>query len=494
MSNGNEEQRKLNLLLLEDLQSDADIIQLQLRKYERGINVHHVMNKADFLEALENNQFDIIISDYSLPQYTGMEAVKHVRLHFEHLPFIICTGSMNEETAVACLKAGADDYVLKESLGRLPSAISAAIEAKKILFEKQEAEQNLIASEENFRALAENAPDNIYKIERNGNILYVNRDIQSHKKEELIGKNIVDLVKGHNKEILLNNFSKAFDEGINISVEIEGDAHVEDDQWYLCRIGPVLKNGKVESLIFIPSNITNRKKAELELLFLNEKLSHLTQHLENVRDEEKKKIAMEIHDQLGQELTGNKLGLFWIQQHIKQNGLAKANEAEVLEKIAYLVDLTTQTIETVRRIAHELRPVVLDDIGLIPAIEWHVENFNRNHKCSCDLTIDTGNCTFDKDLSTAIYRITQEALTNINRHARASKAKVALFTDKEFLHLDIEDNGVGINKELAMKSKSLGLFGIHERLKAWKGEIELDGAPGKGTKINIRIPLKNLTV
>ena len=168
MSNDNKEQNKLNLLLLEDLQSDADIIKLQLRKYERGINVHHVMNKADFLAALENNKFDIIISDYSLPQYTGMEAVKHVRLHFEHLPFIICTGSMNEETAVACLKAGADDYVLKESLGRLPSAISAAIEAKKVLFEKQEAEQNLIASEENFRALAENAPDNIYKIERSG--------------------------------------------------------------------------------------------------------------------------------------------------------------------------------------------------------------------------------------------------------------------------------------------------------------------------------------
>ncbi len=481
----------IKLLLLEDLQSDADIIQLQLRKYEKKIKTRHVLGKAEFLKALEEERFDVVISDYSLPQYTGMEAVQHVREHFEYLPFIICTGSVNEETAVACLKAGADDYVLKESLGRLPSAIKAAIEAKRTLQEKKQAEQDLVESEENFRAIAENAPDNIYKITREGVILYVNRDIQGLSKESLIGRNITDLVQGNNREKLLKQFRISFDEAKQSTLEIEGDAQ-DNSHWYLCRIGPVLKNGKVESLIFIPSNITTRKKAELELRSMNKKLSKLTQHLENVRDEEKKKIAMEIHDQLGQELTGNKLGLFWIQQHIKQHGMAQANEKEVLDKIDYLVDLTTQTIQTVRRIAHELRPVVLDDIGLIPAIEWHVENFNKNHQCTCDLIIDTGNCIFDKDLSTAIYRITQEALTNINRHAKASEAKVALYLKNEHLHLDIEDNGVGIDREAALKSKSLGIFGIHERLKAWKGEIELIGEPGKGTKINIRIALKNI--
>lgn len=481
----------IKLLLLEDLQSDADIIQLQLRKYEKKIKTRHVLGKADFLKALDEDTFDVVISDYSLPQYTGMEAVKHVREHHEYLPFIICTGSVNEETAVACLKAGADDYVLKESLGRLTSAIEAAIEAKQILQEKKKAEQNLVESEENFRAIAENAPDNIYKITKEGVILYVNRDIQGLSRETLIGRNIIDLVEGNNREKLLQEFQVSFDEARQSTFEIEGDAQ-DNAQWYLCRIGPVLKDEKVESLIFIPSNITTRKKAELELRSMNKKLSKLTQHLENVRDEEKKKIAMEIHDQLGQELTGNKLGLFWIQQHIKQHGLAQANEEEVLEKINYLVDLTTQTIQTVRRIAHELRPVVLDDIGLIPAIEWHVENFNKNHNCSCDLIIDTGNCIFDKDLSTAIYRITQEALTNINRHAKASKSKVALYLKEDYLHLDIEDNGVGIDREAALKSKSLGIFGIHERLKAWKGEIDLNGEPGKGTKINIRIALKNI--
>ncbi|MGB1033305.1 MAG: sensor histidine kinase, partial [Flavobacteriales bacterium] len=239
-------------------------------------------------------------------------------------------------------------------------------------------------------------------------------------------------------------------------------------------------------------NLVEKEKAEKELKELNDRLSDLTRHLQNVRDEEKKKIAMEIHDQLGQELTGNKLGLYWIQQQIKQHGIAKVNEEEVQEKINYLLDLNTQTINTVRRIAHELRPVVLDDIGLLPALEWHVDNFNKNETCKCDLILETENLIFDKELSTAIYRIAQEALTNINRHAQASKASLALYTDQEFLHLEIKDNGVGAIKDEAMKSRSMGLFGMRERLKAWDGDWDLQTAPNQGTKICIKIKLKKL--
>lgn len=362
--------RPLKVLLLEDLDSDADIIQLKFKKFEHEVDCFHVKNKQEYLEALNHGPYDCIISDYGLLQYTGMDAVKELRSKDAYTPFIICTGNLNEETAVACIKAGADDYVLKESLGRLNSAIAGAILAKRNLLEKEQAES--------------------------------------------------------------------------------------------------------------------------ELIELNQRLTALTHHLQNVRDEEKKKIAMEIHDQLGQELTGNKLGLYWIQQQIKQHGIAKVNEEEVQDKITYLLDLNTKTIDTVRRIAHQLRPVVLDDIGLIPALEWHVNNFNKNDKCKCGLILDAENVTFKKELSTAIYRIAQEALTNINRHAQASEANLALYADSKFLHLVVEDNGVGAIKEEALKSRSLGLFGMRERLKPWNGKWDMQTAPNQGTKIHIKIELQNI--
>lgn len=480
-------EQTLRILLLEDLQSDAALIQLQLRKVERDKEVKHTKNQAEFEQALKDFKPHLILSDYSLGQYTGMEALVHTKKINRYIPFIICTGSINEATAVACIKAGADDYVLKDALGRLSSAAENALDSKVNLIEKEEAIQNLQQSEENFRALAENAPDSIFRVDRSGTILYANRKTDETESGSMIGSKITDFVSQQYREELQNRLEQVFSDKLQQTLEIQGDINANNDPWYLCRMGPVLKDGEVASIVLIASNITKRKRAELELKELNEKLQHLTRHLENIRDEEKKKIAMEIHDQLGQELTGNKLGLFWIQQHLKTNGFEKADYDQVMEKITYLIDLTTQTIQTVRRIAHELRPVVLDDIGLIPALEWHVENYNSHHQTECHLEIEMGDYQFDKELATAIYRMTQEALTNINRHAKAKNAWVTFKETDQQIQLSIKDDGVGIDMDKALKSKSLGLFGIKERLKNWGGEIDIVGTPNEGTTINIFI-------
>lgn len=483
----------LRILLLEDMDMDAELVMLQLDRMGDEYQLDHAKNKSEYFEKLEHGTYDLIISDYALPQFTGMEAVKHLRQNDLYTAFIICTGSVNEETAVACIKAGADDYVLKDSLGRLTSAISTSLKSKATLIERDRAEIELKASEENFRALAENAPDNLYKLKPDGTILYVNRSADGYSIEELQGMNILDRTGDENRENLKNAIEKSYNEKTNLTIEITGDPNDQTSKWYSCNIGPVLdKRGHVDSLIFIPHDITQRKRAELEMLELNERLSNLTQHLHNVTDQEKKKIAMEIHDQLGQELTGHKLGLFWIQQHIKQNGIANVNEEELMERINHLIDLNTQTIQTVRRIAHELRPVVLDDMGLLAALEWYVENFNKNPKCQCDLELNVPNVAFNKDISTTLYRIVQEGLTNVNRHAEASWASVSLIAEAENLMLTIEDNGVGTDKEKALQSKSMGLFGMRERLKTWEGNWDMETAPGAGTKIIIQIPLKNL--
>ncbi|MFM1931556.1 MAG: hypothetical protein RL226_859 [Bacteroidota bacterium] len=489
----NQEDGVLRVLLLEDLLSDAELIKLNLRKLQMDKRVEHVTNRADFEAALTRFVPHLILSDYSLPQFTGMEALELIKAHNPYIPFIICTGSVNEETAVACIKAGADDYVLKDSMGRLPSAIENAIAAKMNLVARHRADIELSKSEENFRALAQNAPDNIYKIARDGEILYVNCDIDGIPKEKVIGMKIYDFVNEENKRKMRRAIETSFDRALTVSVEIEGNPEDPESQWYFCRIGPVMENDRVKSLVFISSNITERVKAERELYELNEKLHHLTQHLETIRDEEKKKIAMEIHDQLGQELTGNKLGLFWIKQQLLADGLDPKRMAPIVEKVDYLVDLTTQTIQTVRRIAHELRPVVLDDIGLIPAIEWHVGNYNKNHEnTTCHLHIEVGDLHFEKDFSTAIYRITQEALTNINRHAEAKNAWISILVENDSLLLKIEDDGKGIDIHSAMKSKSLGLFGMRERIKKWGGEFQMKGEKNKGTIITLTFSLPSL--
>jgi two-component system sensor histidine kinase UhpB len=482
----------LKVLLLEDMFTDAELIKLELRQLDRDFDVLHVSNEEEFKKELDSFDPHLVISDYSLPQFTGMEALHYVRATRPYIPFIMCTGRVNEETAVECIKAGADDYVLKDSLGRLTSCITSAIDNKRNLLEKELATANLQKSEENFRALAENAPDNIYKISRDGTILYINRSEGDMAHGENVGASIFNYVNESDHDKLKLTIETAWTEMQSQTIELEGNPALDDISWYRCRIGPVLKDDQVESLVFIPSNITDKKLAETELKELNSRLQHLTRHLENIRDEEKQRISMEIHDQLGQELTGFKLGLFYIQQKAQQQESHTEEEKEILNKVAELIDLNTQTIQTVRRIAHELRPVVLDNMGLIPAVEWHVENFNKSHTTQCHLSVDVGDEHFDNELSTAIYRITQETLTNIHRHAQADNAYINLHCVNHQLTLEIKDDGVGIDVEKAFKSKSLGLFGIRERIKNWNGDLDIQGEPGKGTTIRITIELEKL--
>lgn len=481
----NSDQSILRILILEDLRSDAELMQLHLRKLAMEKQVEVATHRLDFEHKFLAFRPHVILSDYSLPQYTGMEALQFVQSHNRFIPFIICTGSMNEATAVACIKAGADDYVLKDAMGRLSSAIENALRAKTNLIEKERAVSELKRSEDNFRALAENAPDHLFKIDRDGLIGYVNRSVDGIASAEAIGTSIFSYVKNGDHKRLQKAIFQAYDNAEQVTTEVEGIAKDGVARWYLCRIGPVRSNDHVDSLVFIPSDITERIRAERELNLLNKKLQSLTRHLEKVRDEEKEKIAMEIHDQLGQELTGTKLGLFWLKQVIQNDHSAEIDVTAAVEKIDYLVDLTTTTIQTVRRIAHELRPVVLDNMGLVAALEWHVANHNKTSDVPCSLHIDIGDLRFVKEFNTAIYRIMQEALTNISRHAEASQSWVDFVIDDHDLVLQIRDNGKGLDPEAALQSKSLGLFGMRERVRNWGGDFKLSSTLGKGSNIRI---------
>ena len=162
----------------------------------------------------------------------------------------------------------------------------------------------------------------------------------------------------------------------------------------------------------------------------------------------------------------------------------------LIKKTQEMSKLISTTIQTVKRISTELRPGVLDDLGLIAAIEWQAQEFQGRTQIKCELTTEGEDIDLDRDLATTVFRIFQEAITNVARHANATVVKVNLKKEKGQLVLQVQDNGDGITKKQIAHPKSFGLIGMRERARLWNGNIEINGISGKGTTITAIIPLK----
>ena len=244
----------------------------------------------------------------------------------------------------------------------------------------------------------------------------------------------------------------------------------------------------LENVIDRYRNRALRELAEQEALRINEELLALIRHVEEERDEEKRSLSRDIHDQLGQELTALKLGLFWIQGKLKAVD-ATSTIQEINDKIDDLVQLNTGTIQSVRNLAHSLRPVVLDQVGLSAGLESLVRDFNSRGQCFCGL-----HCqeipTLSEGMRTDIFRIVQETLTNISRHAEASLAYVRLNAMDNALLLEIGDNGIGmqLDNDINKPIQSLGMVGMRERARNHQGEITIESELNKGTSISIFFP------
>jgi signal transduction histidine kinase len=231
------------------------------------------------------------------------------------------------------------------------------------------------------------------------------------------------------------------------------------------------------------SDITDRKQAEEQLQASREQLRSLSAHLESVREEERKNMAREIHDELGQILTALKIDLSSLTE-----GSAKERQL-LLGKVKSMSELIDMAIEGVKRISAELRPSILDDLGIAVALEWQAEEFRKRAQIECEFTSKPKDIVLDPDLSTAVFRIFQEALTNAARHSNASKVKAVLTKETDKIVLIIKDNGKGITENQITDPKAFGIIGMRERAHFLGGEVRVNGAPGKGTSITVSIPL-----
>ena len=232
------------------------------------------------------------------------------------------------------------------------------------------------------------------------------------------------------------------------------------------------------------AELAERALTEQRLRTSEENLRALAGHLQSVREEERIHIAREIHDELGQALTGLKFDLASFGKNFENDDAGARTEKQ--HSLGIAID---RIINSVRRIASGLRPEVLDEIGLAAAFEWQAREFQRRTGIRCLVSIDRNFVDPDKERSTALFRIFQELLTNVARHANATRVNVALTEGKTALALNVEDNGRGIRDNEIESPRSLGFLGLRERVLAFGGVIEVKGDEGKGTKVSVSIPV-----
>jgi len=357
--------------------------------------------------------------------------------------------------------------------------------------QQMEADLALKASEENWRTLVTSAPQYIATIDANDRITFINHS-RILKPAQIIGKSVYRLVNTsgvNRREIkkLLHEARKGKEGAIEFSVVNP----LNEVMWFNVKAAPVKRADKNGDIIVMALDITERKKAEEELQETNRKLKSLYQRLESIREEEKKNIALEIHDELGQELTAIKLGMFWM-QHYFETRQRNPDLRLVKEKVKSLITLSGKTIGSVRKLVHQLRPVMLDNLGVIPAIEGLIEKINESGNIRCSLKSNIGNEKFKPGFSIALFRIIQESLTNILRHSKATRASVALEVSGNELILTVHDNGKGIKPADLKRPGKIGLFGMKERALSENGKFEISGLPGKGTVLKVVFPLKKV--
>jgi len=375
------------------------------------------------------------------------------------------------------------------------------------LSERKRTEEALRESEANFRRVYENLVDVFYRTDRHGIIRMISPSVEryGHKTGDLIGKHVSQFseVLGEYEQLLarlveyhsVDDFEITLKRGDGSPVRASASARLlRDDEGRPSGMEGLLRDiterkqseaALQETVAVLNLEISERRKVEAELKDSRAQLRALSSRLLSVAEEERRRISREIHDELGQMLSALTMDLAWLSQKLDGDS-SRAPLGEKVHKMERQVD---GMIESVQTIATKLRPSMLDDIGLAAAIEWLVREFRERTRIQCRLTLDDEDLGLDSERSTAVFRLIQEALTNVSRHAAASEVDVNLERSGFGLSIEIRDNGRGIRREEVENPSSLGLVGMRERVHRWGGRMEVEGAPGQGTLLRFMIPL-----
>jgi PAS domain S-box-containing protein len=341
-------------------------------------------------------------------------------------------------------------------------------------------------SELRYREIVNDQTELICRWRPGGELTFVNRAYCRYfgkKPEELIGNNLLALIPAEDHESVKEHFASIDQDnplGMQEHHVIAPSGEIRWQQWV--NRGIFDSDGHLIEYQSVGRDITERKRTELELQRSREQLRNLAAHFQAVREQERATIAREIHDEVGQAMTALKIGLNRLDKR-----LPEATQA-VREMIVNMSEITDETIQTMQRICAKLRPGLLDDLGLAAAIEWQAGEFQKRMGICCEVSLDPVDTTLNQEHATAMFRIFQETLTNVARHAEATIVTANLKQDVRELVLIVQDNGKGITADQVSDSKSFGLIGMRERVHPWGGSVVFRGVRGKGTTVTVRLP------
>lgn len=464
------ENKRLNILMIEDSNSDAALILRELQKQGYQPVYEQVETAESMIAALEKRPWDIVIADYVLPTFSGLGALKLLKEKQPDLPCIITSGRIDEETAVAAMKAGAKDYIMKDNLKRLGPAVDRELSEAQVRRERRTTEEALQQNEAKLGLLLQQMPCILWTADNNlslTSLLGAGLRAFNIRPEQMVGKNLLEVFQADNPDVL-QSYLQALS-GTPSSFELD----MENRILYCFAEALHDISGVVTGIIGVALDVTDKRLAEDELRALSNRLV-------DTQETERRNIARELHDQIGQSLTVLKLILGQAARLAPAEGVQILNEAQVL---------VSELIQQIREMSLRLRPSMLDDLGLLPTLLWHFERFTSQTGIRINFDHSGLEDSLSPDVNTAVYRIVQEALTNAARYAGVDEVDMEIQVDNGNLLLAIEDRGCGFNPAKLAANTSTGLSGMRERAHLLGGKLNIETNPGEGTRLSATLPL-----
>jgi PAS domain S-box-containing protein len=473
---------RLRALVVEDSEDDFELLIASLGKGPWRVEARRVENEPGLREALAEGGWDIVISDHNLPRFDSGAALRLVREARPDTPFIIVSGRIGEDVAVDAMLAGADDYVMKNNMARLRPAIERALARAELRRQKLEAEARQRETESRLEAIAAHLPGVVFQLRQPGpaappTFVYLSegtRSLLGNSPAELLARpeRIDALTANAPGEPLLARIAASGRSGQPVAWE--GRVGTRDSQrWVSVSASPRPAGEGARLWDGIMVDVTALKQAE-------SRLRELTAEWEKRMDEERAAIARELHDDVGGTLTALKVDIDWLRRRAGEN-------AEIRTKTAGMELLADALIAAIRRLAGALRPGLLD-LGIAAAIREKAAELSSRLGIPCHFRSNTEEPALSRERSIALLRVLQEALTNVTKHARASRVDIELFATPREVSLEVRDDGQGFAPEDLGKADSFGVRGMHERLRRLGGWVEVTSAPGGGTTVMAGLP------